>query len=344
MIVFCKGDRKHVRRKNQFGLVYADAITENVPGKVNLRPVSYQNKDGIRLAANLYLPAGYQADKSYPAVIVAHPNGGVKEQVSGLFAQKLAEQGYITLAFDAAYQGASEGTPRQTDLPANRVEDIHAGLDFLLSVDGVDPKRTGALSICGGGGYTLQTAKSDKRIKAVATISMFNTGRVRRNGFKDSDIAGAQKRLQEAIQARQTYVETGKVLYQGELLTHRTHFTKEQLEQIPAGLYRDGVQYYGDTHFHPNAQSRYTLMSLLGLMTFDVENQAELLNQPLLMVSGDISDTRYMTDDFFKKATGTDDKKVVYIKGANHIETYWKPEYVKQEAQAVTDFFNEKLN
>lgn len=155
MIVFCKGDRKHVRRKNQFGLVYADAITENVPGKVNLRPVSYQNKDGIRLAANLYLPAGYQADKSYPAVIVAHPNGGVKEQVSGLFAQKLAEQGYITLAFDAAYQGASEGTPRQTDLPANRVEDIHAGLDFLLSVDGVDPKRTGALSICGGGGYTL---------------------------------------------------------------------------------------------------------------------------------------------------------------------------------------------
>lgn len=173
---------------------------------------------------------------------------------------------------------------------------------------------------------------------------MFNTGRVRRNGFKDSDIAGAQKRLQEAIQARQTYVETGKVLYQGELLTHRTHFTKEQLEQIPAGLYRDGVQYYGDTHFHPNAQSRYTLMSLLGLMTFDVENQAELLNQPLLMVSGDISDTRYMTDDFFKKATGTDDKKVVYIKGANHIETYWKPEYVKQEAQAVTDFFNEKLN
>lgn len=344
MIVFCKGDRKHVRRKNQFGLVYADAITENVPGKVNLRPVSYQNKDGIRLAANLYLPAGYQADKSYPAVIVAHPNGGVKEQVSGLFAQKLAEQGYITLAFDAAYQGASEGTPRQTDLPANRVEDIHAGLDFLLSVDGVDPKRTGALGICGGGGYTLQTAKSDKRIKAVATISMFNTGRVRRNGFKDSDIAGAQKRLQEAIQARQTYVETGKVLYQGELLTHRTHFTKEQLEQIPAGLYRDGVQYYGDTHFHPNAQSRYTLMSLLGLMTFDVENQAELLNQPLLMVSGDISDTRYMTDDFFKKATGTDDKKVVYIKGANHIETYWKPEYVKQEAQAVTDFFNEKLN
>ena len=136
---------------------------------------------------------------------------------------------------------------------------------------------------------------------------------------------------------------TGEVVYHGELLTHRTHFTKEQLEKIPAGLYRDGVEYYGDTHFHPNAQSRYTMMSLLGLMTWDVEDQASLLNQHLLMVAGDISDTRYMTDDFFKKATGTQDKKIVYIKGANHIETYWKPEFVKQEGEAVINFFNEKL-
>ena len=289
------------------------------------------------------MPADYTITKSYPAVIVAHPNGGVKEQVSGLFAQKLAEAGYISLAFDAAYQGASEGMPRQTDLPANRVEDIHAGLDFLLSVDGVDAKRVGALGICGGGGYTLQASKSDKRIKAVATISMFNTGRVRRNGFEDSDIAGIQKRLEEATEAREKFATTGEVVYHGELLTHRTHFTKEQLEKIPAGLYRDGVEYYGDTHFHPNAQSRYTMMSLLGLMTWDVEDQASLLNQHLLMVAGDISDTRYMTDDFFKKATGTQDKKIVYIKGANHIETYWKPEFVKQEGEAVINFFNEKL-
>lgn len=329
--------------ENKFGLVYANAITENVPGQVNLRPVTYRNKDGIKIAANLYLPANYDANKSYPGVVIAHPNGGVKEQVSGLFAQKLAEAGYISLAFDATYQGASEGMPRQTDLPANRVEDIHAALDFLLSVDGVDTNKVGALGICGGGGYTLQASKSDKRVKAVATISMFNTGRVRKNSFKDADIAGAAKRFEEAIEAREKYVTTGEVVYQGELLTHRTHFTKEQLEKIPAGLYRDGVQYYGDTHYHPNSQSRYTKMSLLGLMTFDVENQAELLTQPLLMIAGDISDTRYMTDDFFKKATGTKDKKIVYIKGANHIETYWKPEFVKQEGEAIINFFNEKL-
>lgn len=328
---------------NKFGLVYADAITDNFPGKVNLKQVTYRNKDGIKMVANLYLPADYSKDKTYAAVVVAHPNGGVKEQVSGLFAQKLAEAGYISLAYDAAYQGASEGMPRQTDLPANRVEDIHASLDYLLSVDGVDPQRVGALGICGGGGYTLQTAKSDKRIKAVVTISMFNTGRVRRNGFKDADMTNIQKRLTDASEARDKFATTGEVEYIGQLLTHRTHFTREELEKIPAGLYRDGVQYYGDTHYHPNAQSRYTTMSLLGLMTFDVDNQADLLNQPLLMMTGDISDTRYMTDDFFKKATGTDDKQLIYIKGANHIETYWKPEFVKEEAKNMLEFFNKKL-
>ena len=329
--------------ENQFGLVYAGALTENEEGQVNLKSVSYFTTYGIEVAANLYLPAGFDESKSYSAIVVAHPNGGVKEQVSGLFAQKLAEAGHVALAFDAAYQGASKGEPRQTDRPANRVEDIRAGIDFLLTVKGVDANRIGALGICGGGGYTIEVSKSDKRIKAVATVSAFNTGRVRRNGFKDSQVDSIQDRLNQASAARAKFAQTGEVEYIGELMTQRTHFTKEQLEQIPAGLYRDGVEYYGDTHYHPNSQSRYTAMSLMDLMTFDAENHAELINQPLLMITGDISDTRYMTDAIFEKATGTDDKEVLYIKGANHIETYWKPEFVKEEAAAVTRFFGEKL-
>lgn len=328
--------------KNQFGLVYADALTENVPGQVNLKPVSYQNTYGIELAANLYLPAGFDESKSYSAIVVAHPNGGVKEQVSGLFAQKLAEAGHVTLAFDAAYQGASAGEPRQTDRPASRVEDIRAAIDFLLTVKSVDANCIGALGICGGG-YTIKVSKSDKRIKAVATISAFNTGRVRRNGFKDSQVDTILDRFKQASDARAKYATTGEVDYIGELLTHRTHFTQEQLDQIPAGLYRDGTQYYGDTHYHPNSQIRYTAMSLQDLMTFDAEDHAELINQPLLMITGDISDTRYMTDGIFDKAAGTDDKECIYIKGANHIETYWKPEFVSQEAAAVIRFFGEKL-
>ena len=145
---------------NPWGLVYAGAITENIP-------------------------AGYDPSKSYPALVVAHPNGGVKEQVAGLYSQRMAEAGYICLAFDAAYQGASKGEPRNTDKPAYRIEDIHRAADILLQYPGVDATRVGILGICGGGGYTLAAAQTDKRFKAVATLSMFNTGLVRRNGFLD---------------------------------------------------------------------------------------------------------------------------------------------------------------
>lgn len=188
---------------NPWGLVYAGAIEKNEAGKVNIRSVRY-HLNGIEIAANVYTPAGYDAksDKKYPAIVVAHPNGGVKEQVAGLFAQRLAEAGYITVAADASYQGASGGFPRHTDKPAFRINDIHGMVDFISNFPGVDSSRIGALGICGGGGYTLGAAQSDKRIKAVATLSMFNSGRVRRNGFQDSQIATIQERLKEASEAR----------------------------------------------------------------------------------------------------------------------------------------------
>lgn len=329
--------------KNKFGLVYKNAIEDNVPGKVNLHTVYYKNFFGLTLAANLYTPANFDKTKKYPAIIAAHPNGGVKEQVAGLFAQGLAENGYITIAYDAAYQGASEGNPRQTDIPAFRVEDINATVDFLNRLDYVDDDRIGIVGICGGGGYTIQAAKTNKNLKAVATISAFNSGRVRRNGFKDADKANIQKRLADASAARRKFAKTGEVDYIGNLLTGPVHFTKEQLEQIPAGLYRDGTEYYDETHYHPNSQSRYATMSLMSLMAFDAEDHADLINQPLLMMVGDISDTRYMTEGIFNKATGTDDKKLVLIKGASHIETYWKEPYVTEELNNLVKFFSEKL-
>lgn len=108
--------------------------------------------------------------------MVAHPNGGVKEQVAGLYAQRLAEQGYITITADAAYQGASGGMPRSVDKPANRIEDIHGMADYISQYPGVDTSRLGLLGICGGGGYSLVAAETDQRFKSIATISMFNSG------------------------------------------------------------------------------------------------------------------------------------------------------------------------
>lgn len=150
--------------KNPYGLVYDNAITENVVGKVNIHPVSY-TVDGIRVAANVYTPSGYDPKKSYPAIVVAHPNGGVKEQVAGLFAEKLAGMGYITVAADARYQGASGGEPRHTDKPANRIEDINGMVDYIRTYPGVNANEIGALGICGGGGYTLGAAQKDPASK-----------------------------------------------------------------------------------------------------------------------------------------------------------------------------------
>ena len=169
-------------KQNPFTLAYEGAITENVKGRVIIRPVTYK-LNGLDISANVYTPANYDPSKKYPAVVVAHPNGGVKEQVAGLYAQRLAEQGYIAIAADAAYQGASGGQPRNVDKPAYRIEDIHGMADFISQYAGVDATRLGLLGLCGGGGYSLAAAQTDKRFKSIATVSMFNSGRVRRHGY-----------------------------------------------------------------------------------------------------------------------------------------------------------------
>ncbi|WP_287876988.1 alpha/beta hydrolase [Aquitalea sp.] len=324
-------------RNNPFTLTYDGAITQNLPGRVNIHPVTYK-LNGLDISANVYTPPNYDPKKTYAAIVIAHPNGGVKEQTAGLYAQRLAEQGYITLAADAAYQGASGGLPRYVDKPSNRVEDIHGMADYISSYAGVDKARLGLLGICGGGGYSLKAAQTDKRFKAVATLSMFNSGRVRRNGFMDSQLSSVQARLQQASEARAQEAAGGKVLYANDVV-----LTDEQIAKLPFEMYRQGFEYYGKTHMHPNASAKYTLSSLLDLMSFDATNQIELINQPLLMIAGSKADSLYMSEDAFSKATGTKDKELFKIDGATHIETYWLPKYVNTAVAKLTQFYARTL-
>lgn len=324
-------------RQNPFTLAYEGAITENIQGRVNLHPVKY-DLHGIQIAANVYTPADYDPAKTYPAVVVAHPNGGVKEQVAGLYAQRLAEQGYIAITADAAYQGASGGMPRSVDKPANRIEDIHGMADYLGQYPGVDKERIGLLGICGGGGYSLKAAQTDKRFKALATLSMFDSGLVRRNGYQDSQLATVQARLKQATDARTREVTTGEVSYSGD-----ANLTDEQIAKLPFELYRQGYEYYWKTHAHPNSTFRYTTSSLLDLMNFDAQSNMELINQPLLMMAGTKADSRYMTESAFKKATGTANKELFLIEGATHIETYWVPRYVDQAMSRIDAFFDKNI-
>jgi fermentation-respiration switch protein FrsA (DUF1100 family) len=226
------------------------------------------------------------------------------------------------------------------DNPAFRTEDIHGMVDIIASFPGVDPERIGALGICGGGGYTLKASQTDKRIKAVATLSMFNSGIVRRDGFLNAAKATTQQRLAEASAQRAKEAAGGE--------TARTPGMEEmdvpeaELAKMPT-LYSEGYLYCGKTHRHPNSTFKYTVRSNLDLFTFDAADNMALLNQPLLMMAGSKADTLYMTEDAFKKATGTENKELFLIPGASHIQTYWVPEYVDAVLGKLVPFYQKNL-
>ena len=212
-------------------------------------------------------------------------------------------------------------------------------VDYLITFPGTDVERIGLFGICGGGGYTLKAAQTEKRAKAVATLSAFNTGIVRLYGLGNSQVETIQQRLAEAAAARSEEAKNGKVVYPAP----RGQITQEYIDSLPDGLYKDGMYYYGRDYAHPNSGGQVPVKNLLDLVDFDARQNMELINVPLLMMAGSEADTLYMTKECFEKATGTVQKELFIINGARHIPTYFVQEFVKQEADKLIEFFRKYL-
>jgi uncharacterized protein len=299
--------------------------------------VNFPNRQ-ITIVGNLHLPKDFDKNKKYPAILVGHPAGGVKEQTAGLYAQKLAELGFIALAFDASYQGESGGEPRYLEDPAVRVEDFRAATDHLSIHESVDANKIGVLAICGGGGFAIKAAQTDHRLKAVATISMVDLGQLRRDGLNGMLKDQMQQRLDEVGKQRIIEASGGAVKY--------ANYVPVSLESIPENapiMYHEGYEYYRtERGQHPNSTNQYLFTSLDKLMDFTALDHVEMISpRPLLLITGSRSDTRYFSEEAYTKAK--EPKELFEVQGASHVDMYDVPEYVEQAVKKLSDFFNKNL-
>ncbi|RKT52425.1 alpha/beta hydrolase [Saccharothrix australiensis] len=317
----------------------ADDMTDTLQA-VTSEDTSIQthNGYGTTLAAVTYLPAGFDAEGSYPAIVVSHPGGGVKEQTAGLYARKLAGHGFVTIAYDASFQGASTGTPRQLENPYIRTEDVSAVVDHLTTLPYVDADRIGAMGICAGAAYTANAAINDPRIKAVGTVSMVNIGQMFRNGWDgamaDADAAPV---LAQAAAARTSDATGAPDGNQFPLAPLRK-------EDAPSPELEEAWEYYRTSRCeHPNAPSWMTTRSLSQIVTYDAFHKAEtFLTQPLLLVAGSEAGSKWMSEDLYGRAASTD-KSFHVVEGANHMSLYDGEKYVEEVVGALAPFFTERL-
>ena len=304
--------------------------------------VTFQNK-GNTVVGNLFKPDSAGQDIRYPAIVVTHPFGAVKEQVPTTYAILLAAQGYITLVFDASYQGESGGEPHFSEFPSARTEDIRCAVDFLSSHPAVDPDRIGALGICAGGGYTVNVSQTELRIKAVAGVSTFNLGAARRDGVGPLGRQSPEYRtslLERSGQARTREAAGGEV-EMFSLINDNPKFDMNDLSTIPA-MYLEGYKYYSEIDPNPRMMGTFALSSLSQQMAFFPFEGIELISpRPLLLIAGSAADTLYMSRDAIEKAK--EPKELYVIDGASHIDLYWKPDYVPQVAGKLTEFFGKNL-
>lgn len=305
--------------------------------KVDVQKVSFKNRFGITLVGDLYIPKNIKKDEKLAAIAISGPFGAVKEQASGLYAQTLAQRGFITLAFDPSYTGESSGEPRNVASPDINTEDFSAAVDYLSTQKNVNPDSIGILGICGFGGFALNAAAIDTRIKATVTSTMYDMTRVSAYGYNDVMDENARYNLKETLNKQRTEdFKTG---------------TYAKADGLPEKLTGDEPQFVKDYYgyyktprgFHKrsiNSNGNWNLTSTLSLINQPILAYAGEIKTPVLMLHGENAHSRYFSEGAFKKLTG-ENKTLLIIKDANHVDLYDNLEKIPFDKIEV--FYKENL-
>jgi len=301
-----------------------------------MEKVFFKNR-GWNVAAHLHLPTDFDTSKKYAAIVCVHPGSSVKEQTAGLYAQKLSEEGFISIAFDASFQGESGGEPRYLEDPAVRVEDIRCAVDYLTTLPYVDDNRIGILGVCAGGGYAANAALTERRIKAVGTVVTTNVSRA----FREAPFL----QTLEAVSNQRTKEANGADV----LITNWTPGSAEEARQAGMDEFDmlEAIDYYRTPRGeYPTSCNKLLFTSFANLVTFDAFHLAEfLLTQPLMVVVGDKVGAFGSYRDGFEllnKAASTK-KKIHVVKGASHYDLYDQPFALKEALEQLIPFYKENL-
>ncbi|RHP66076.1 alpha/beta hydrolase [Clostridium sp. OF03-18AA] len=304
--------------------------------KVDHKKVTFHNRYGITLAADMYTPRG--AEGKLPAIAVSGPFGAVKEQSSGLYAQKMAELGFLTIAFDPSYTGESSGTPRYVASPDINTEDFCAAVDFLSVQENVDPERIGIIGICGWGGMALNAAAIDTRIKATAAMTMYDMTRVTANGYfdaEDSEQARFEKKKAMNAQRIEDY-KSGSYALAGGVV--------DPLPEDAPQFVKDYYAYYKTPRgYHSrslNSNGGWNVTSSLSFLNMPILQYSSEIRSAVLLVHGEKAHSRYFSETAYSKLTG-DNKELLIIPGANHTDFYDQMDIIPFEK--LNAFFTEYL-
>ena len=303
---------------------------------VDTQKVSFQNRYGITLVGDLYMPKNKTQEK-LPAIVIAGPFGAVKEQASGLYAQTLAERGFVTLAFDPSFTGESGGEVRHVASPDINTEDFSAAVDYLSVQPFVNADKIGLIGICGFGGMGLNAAAMDTRIKATVTATMYDMSRVNANGYFDAMDADARYRLKEQLNAQRTKDFQNHSYVAAPGLPDQLTGKEPQFVQDYFGYYKTKRGY------HPrsiNSTGGWNMTSSLSFINMPVLAYSSEIRSPVLMIHGEKAHSRYFSEDAFKKLTG-DNKELLIVPNANHVDLYDNMEKIPFDK--IEAFFKENL-